>query len=133
MGFDIVKTNLAEKAEAGFEFEVKLPDGSPTDFFITVRGTQSPKVKAYSKKVFNQLQIKEQQAKRKGKENDFSLEDAEDMAVASAAVRIVSWRGLLEDGKVVEFNEDNANRIMRELDWVRSQVLDEADIAANFI
>lgn len=133
MGFDIVKTNLAEKAEAGFEFEVKLPDGSPTDFFITVRGTQSPKVKAYSKKVFNQLQIKEQQAKRKGKENDFSLEDAEDMAVASAAVRIVSWRGLLEDGKVVEFNEDNASRIMRELDWVRSQVLDEADIAANFI
>lgn len=132
MAFDIVKTNLAEIAEAGYEFEVKLPDGSPTDFFITVRGTQSPKVKGYSKKVFNQMQIKEQQAKRKGKDVDFSLEDAEDMAIESAVVRIVSWKGLEEDGKEIKHTEENAKRIMRELDWVRAQVLEEADIAANF-
>lgn len=132
MAFDIVKTNLAEIAEAGYEFEVKLPDGSPTDFFITVRGTQSPKVKAFSKKVFNQMQIKEQQAKRKGKDVDFSLEEAEDMAIASAVVRIVSWKGLEEDGKEIKHTEENAKRIMRELDWVRAQVLEEADIAANF-
>lgn len=132
MAFDIVKTNLAEIAEAGYEFEVKLPDGSPTDYFITVRGTQSPKVKAFSKKVFNQMQIKEQQAKRKGKDVDFSLEDAEDMAVESAVVRIVSWKGLEEDGKEIKHTEENAKRIMRELDWVRAQVLEEADIAANF-
>ena len=133
MAFDIVKTNLAEKAEAGYEFEVKLPDGSPTEFFVTVRGSQSPKVKAYSKKVFNQLQVKEQQAKRKNKETEFSLEEAEDMAVESAVVRLIGWRGLEEDGKEIKFNEDNARRIMRELDWVRAQVLEEADIAANFI
>ena len=132
MAFDIVKTNLAEIAETGCEFEVKLPDGSPTDFFITVRGTQSPKVKAFSKKVFNQMQIKEQQAKRKGKDVDFSLEDAEDMAIESAVVRIVSWKGLEEDGKEIKHSEENAKRIMRELDWVRAQVLEEADIAANF-
>jgi len=132
MAFDIVKTNLAEIAEAGYEFEVKLPDGSPTDYFITVRGTQSPKVKAFSKKVFNQMQIKEQQAKRKGKDVDFSLEDAEDMAIESAVVRIVSWKGLEEDGKEIKHTEENAKRIMRELDWVRAQVLEEADIAANF-
>lgn len=133
MAFDIVKTNLAERAETGFEFEVKLPDGSPTEFFVTVRGTQSPKVKGYSKRVFNQLQVKEQQAKRKNKENEFSLEDAEDMAVESAVVRIVTWRGLEEAGKEIPFNEENGRRIMRDLDWVRAQVLDEADIAANFI
>lgn len=133
MAFDIVKTNLAEKAEAGYTFNVKLPDGTPTDFQITVRGSQSPKVKAYSKKVFNQLQVKEQQAKRKGKEVEFNLEDAEDMAVESAVVRLVDWTGLEEDGKVIKFTEENAKRIMRELDWVRAQVLEEADIAANFI
>ncbi len=133
MAFDIVKTNIAELAETGYEFEVKLPDGSPSEFFITVRGQHSPKVKAYSKRVFNQMQIKEQQAKRKGKELDISLEDAEDLAVESAVVRIVTWRGLEEDGKEVKFTEDNAKRIMRDLDWVRSQVLEESDIAANFI
>ena len=133
MAFDLIKTNLAEMAETGYEFEVKLPDGSPTDFYITVRGTQSPKVKAYSKKVFNQMQIKEQQMKRKGREVEFNLEDAEDLAVESAAIRIVAWRGLEEDGKEVKPTEENLKRIMREQDWIRSQVLDESDIAANFI
>lgn len=133
MAFDIVKTNLAEKAEAGYEFEVQLPDGSPTDFFVTVRGSQSPKVKAHGKKVFHQLQTKDQQAKRKGKERDFNLEEAEDLAVESAVVRVITWRGLEEDGKEIKPTEENVKRIMRELDWVRTQVLDEADIAANFI
>ena len=133
MALDLIKTNLAEMAETGYEFEVKLPDGSSTDFYITVRGTQSPKVKAYSKKVFNQMQIKEQQMKRKGKEVEFNLEDAEDLAVESAAIRIVAWRGLEEDGKEVKPTEENLKRIMREQDWIRSQVLDESDIAANFI
>lgn len=133
MAFDIVKTNLAEKAEAGHRFEVKLPDGSPTDFYITVRGTLSPKVKAYGKKLFNQMQIKEQQLKRKGKEAEFSLEEAEEMAVDSASLRVITWEGLQEDGKDIPPTEDNIKRIMRELDWVRSQVLDESDIAANFI
>ena len=133
MAFDIKLNNLSEKAETGYEFEVKLPNGTSTDFFITVRGTQSPKVKAYSKKVFNQMQIKEQQMKRKGREVEFNLEDAEDMAVESAAIRIVTWRGLEEDGKEVKPTEENLKRIMREQDWIRSQVLDESDIAANFI
>jgi hypothetical protein len=43
---------LAEQAEAGYEFEVKLPDGSPTDFYITVRGNLSPKVKKFSKDLY---------------------------------------------------------------------------------
>ena len=133
MALDLIKTNLAEMAETCQQFEVKPPEGPPTDFYITVRGTQSPKVKAYSKKVFNQMQIKEQQMKRKGKEVEFNLEDAEDMAVESAAIRIVAWRGLEEDGKEVKPTEENLKRIMREQDWIRSQVLDESDIAANFI
>ena len=134
MAFDIVKTNLAEKAELGYEFEVKLPDGSPTDFYITVRGTQSPKVKAYSKKVFNQLQVKEQQAKRKGKQDQpVDLDEAEETLIKSAVARIVTWKGLEEDGKEVKPTEENFKRIMREQDWIRSQVLEEADIAANFI
>lgn len=133
MAFDFIKTNIAELAETGYEFAVKLPDGTPTDFLITVRGTHSAKVKAYSKKLFNQMQIKEQQAKRKGKESEMSLEEAEDLSIESAVTRIVSWKGLEENGKEVKFTEENARRIMRELDWVRTQVLEESDIAANFI
>lgn len=133
MAFDIAKTNLAVIAETGYTFKVELPDGTPTDFEITVRGSQAPKVKAHGKAVFNRLQVKEKAAKRQNKEVEFNLDEAEDMAVESAVVRIVTWTGLEEDGKVVKFTEENAKRIMRELDWVRKQVLDQADNAANFV
>lgn len=134
MAFDIKRTNLAEQAEAGYEFEVKLPDGSSTDFFITVRGNLSPKVKKFSKDLFNQLQQKELQAKRKGKaDQPVDLEEAEETLVKSAVARIVTWKGLEDDGKVVEPTQENFVRIMTELDWVRKQVLDESDNDANFI
>ena len=134
MAFDIKKTNLAEQAENGYEFEVKLPDGSSTDFFITVRGNLSPKVKKYSKDLFNKMQQKELNNKRKGKaEQPMDIEEAEATLVDSAVVRIITWRGLEEDGAVVEPTPENFKRIMTELDWVRSQVIEESDNAANFI
>lgn len=134
MAFDIKKTNLSEQAETGYEFEVKLPDGSSTDFFITVRGNLSPKMKKYSKDLFNKMQMKELQAKRRGKgDQPVDLDEAEATLIESAAARIVTWRGLEEDGKVVEPTPENIKRIMQELDWVRGQVLEESDNAANFI
>ena len=134
MAFDIKKTNLAEQAENGYEFEVKLPDGSSTDFFITVRGNLSPKIKKYSKDLFNKMQQKELNNKRKGKaEQPMDIEEAEATLVDSAVVRIITWRGLEEDGAVVEPTPENFKRIMAELDWVRSQVIEESDNAANFI
>jgi len=134
MAFDIKLTNLSEKAEAGYEFEVKLPDGSSTDFYITVRGNQSPKIKKFSKDLFNKLQIKELQAKRKGKaEQPIDLDEAEQTLIESAAARVITWKGLEDDGKVVEPTPENITRIMADLDWVRKQVLDESDNDANFI
>lgn len=134
MAFDIKLTNLSEKAEAGYEFEVKLPDGSSTDFYITVRGNQSPKIKKFSKDLFNKLQIKELQAKRKGKaEQPVDLDEAEQTLIESAAARVITWKGLEDGGKVVEPTPENIARIMTELDWVRKQVLDESDNDANFI
>lgn len=79
------------------------------------------------------MQVKEQQLKRKGKEVEFSLDEAEEMAVDSASIRVITWRGLEEDGKEIKPTDENIKRIMKELDWVRSQVLEESDIAANFI
>ena len=134
MAFAIKKTNLAEQAEAGYEFEVKLPDGSSTDFYITVRGNLSPKVKKFSKDLFNQLQLKELQAKRKGKaDQPVDLDEAEETLIKSAVARIVTWKGLEDGGKVVEPTQENFIRIMTDLDWVRKQVLDESDNDANFI
>ena len=134
MAFDIKKTNLAEQAEAGYEFEVKLPDGSSTDFYITVRGNLSPKMKKYSKDLFNKMQMKDLQAEKRNKgKQPIDLDEAEATLIESAAARIVTWRGLEDDSKVVEPTPENFKRIMQEQDWIRGQVLEESDNAANFI
>ena len=134
MAFDIKLNNLSEKAETGYEFEVKLPDGTSTDFFITVRGNLSPKMKKYSKDLFNKMQMKKLQAERRNKgEQPIDLDEAEATLIESAVARIVTWKGLEDGGKVVEPTQENIVRIMTELDWVRTQVLEESDNAANFI
>lgn len=140
MGLNLSKTNLAEKSEVGHEFELTIPEvNERTGAFVTVRGTQSPKVKTYSRRKFSEMQQRNQVLKRKGKEpEEMTLDEAEDMAIEAAIVRIISWRGITEDdgkGKEVEvpFTEENARRILREHSWIREAILSESDLLANFI
>ena len=135
MALDLKVTNLSALSEAGYEFELKLPDTNlGTGGFITVRGSNSPKVKEHGKKAFSTMQMKETMAKRKGRDLDpMSLDEAEEMAVESALVRIINWRGITEGKDELKFEPDTARRILKEHDWIRSQIIDESDALANFI
>lgn len=134
MSLDLAKTNLSEAADAGYEFEIKLPgSGEGTGAFITVRGEMSKTVKAYARQKFREFQLKEQQAKRRGKANeDLTLEEAEDLAIETAIVRVIGWRGITENGKEVAFSKENADRIFREHSWIREQVMEESGQLLNF-
>lgn len=135
MALDLKVTNLAELSEAGYEFELRIPDTNEgTGGFITVRGSNSPKVKAHGKKTFNAMQLKETMAKRKNRDPEpMTLDEAEEMAIESALVRIISWRGISEGKDVLAFDPKLARRILQEHDWIRSQIIDESDAVANFI
>lgn len=134
MSLDLAKTNLADAADAGYEFEIKLPGtNEATGAFITVRGEMSKTVKAYARQKFREFQLKEQQAKRRGKQTEeMTLEEAEEMAVESAVVRVISWRGITENGKEVAFSKENAERIFTEHSWIREQVMEESNQLLNF-
>lgn len=134
MSLDLAKTNLADAADAGYEFEIKLPgSGEGTGAFITVRGEMSKTVKAYARQKFREFQLREQQAKRRGKTvDDLTLEEAEEMAVESAVVRVIGWRGITENGKEVAFSKENAERIFTEHSWIREQVMEESNQILNF-
>lgn len=134
MSLDLVKTNLSEAADAGYEFEVTLPGtGDPTGAFITVRGEMSKTVKSYGRQKFREFQLREQQAKRKGKTvDDISLEEAEELSIENAIVRVISWRGITESGKEVPFTKENAERIFREHSWIKDQVMEESGQLLNF-
>jgi len=132
--FDLSKNNLAEAAEAGFEFELRVPGtNEPTGAFVTVRGSESKKVKEYARKTYNQIRMKEQALKKRGKDpEDMTLEEAEELAIESAIVRVISWRGIAEAGEEVQFTKENAQRIFKEHSWIREQIMEESQQLLNF-
>ena len=132
--FDLKKNNYSEIAEAGFEFELLTPGTrEPTSAFITVRGDNSKTVKAYARKKYNEFRMKEQMAKRRGKETDeMTIEEAEDLSIEAAITRVITWRGISEGGVTVEFTKENAERIFKEHPWIREQVMEVAGEALNF-
>jgi hypothetical protein len=134
MTFDLKNHNYTEIAEAGYEFELKLPGtGEGTGAFITVRGDQSKTVKAFGRKKYAEFKLREQQAKRRGKEpEDMTLEEAEELSIESATVRIITWKNIKEDGKEVPFTKENAERILKEYPFIKDQVIEEAGSLLNF-
>lgn len=132
--FDLSKNNLAETAEVGFEFELKMPGTQAgTGAFVTVRGDQSKTVKNYARKKYQELKVREQAARRRGKDpEDLTLDEAEEMAVEAAVIRLISWKGLGEAGKELPFTKENAERVLKDHPWIREQVMEEASQLLNF-
>jgi hypothetical protein len=134
MALDLAKNNLSVAADIGFEFEVRLPSSSePTGAFITVRGEESKTVKAFGRNKFKEFQQKQAQAKRRGKDvEDMTLEDAEELSVETAVVRVMGWRGITDNGEEVKFSPEAAAKIFKEHSWIREQVMEESSQILNF-
>lgn len=132
---DLKKTNLTKLSDVGHEFELVLPEvGTRTGAFITVRGEQSQPVRDFSRRQFNLMQQKEIVAKRRGKDAEpMSLDEAEDISIDSAYVRIIGWKGVTEGPQALDFNEANAKRVLREHPWIRDAVIKESAELGNFI
>lgn len=130
---DLKVKNLSETSEAGYEFELEYPGSRErTGAFIKVRGAESKAARAYARKKYTEYRQKELMAKRKGREEEMSLEDAEDMAIESCITRIISWRGVGEAGVEVPFTKENAERILREHSWIRTEVMEASEQLLNF-
>lgn len=129
---DLTRNDPSKIADVGYEFNVILPDGTETDAKITVRGANSPAVKAFSRKVQAELKVREQAAKRKGKEDDMNMDEAEEMLSRAAAVRVISWKGIAEEGKEIAFSKDEAERVLLKYPFIREQVLEESNNILNF-
>lgn len=133
MAFDLVKDDFNKSSEIGYTFELKLPTGAPSGAKLTVIGEMSKTVRDYSRKKFAEWQQKQAIAKRKGKEvEELSLEEAEELAVEAALVRLVGWEGILENGKEVPFTKEKAADVLRTHSWIRDAVMQESADITNF-
>lgn len=131
--FDIVKQDYSKSAELGHKFEMKLPDGTSSGAFLVVIGDYSPVVKGYSRRKFEEFRQKQAIAKRKNRDqDDMSLDEAEDLAVEAALVRLIDWDGFTEDGKAVPFTKEKASAILKQHGFIREQIMNEAGDVSNF-
>ena len=130
---DLKKNDPAKAAEVGYTFTVTMPDGSETDAKITVRGANSPTVRNYSRRIYQEFKQKEQQAKRRGREvEDMTLEEAEQLSAEAAAVRVIGWTGIAEDGAELKFTQEEAQRVFKAYPFIREQVMEHSDNIFNF-
>ena len=133
MALDLTITNIAAFAEAGYEFELLHPaTGEGTGGFLVVRGEKSKIVQNHARKVVTEMQKREKVAKGKNKEVELTIEELEDMAVDRAVVRIISWRGIQEDGQDIPFTRENAEKILKDHPWIREAVMEESENLLNF-
>lgn len=134
MTFDLAKNNFAEMAEVGYEFELKLPvTDEGTGAFIKVRGDDSKTVKSFGRRKLAEYQARAAAAKKRGKEpDDLTYEEAEDVAIEAAIIRIIDWRGINDGGEKVVFTKESADKILREHSWIREQIMEESAQVLNF-
>lgn len=134
MALDLNKNNVAEMAEAGYEFELIVPGTvEGTGAFITVRGSESKSAREFARKKFKEMQRAEAMAKKRGKEvPEKELEDIEYELLDLAVTRIIDWRGITEGDKEVPFTAENAKRIMSEHNWIRDEALKNSNEIENF-
>ena len=132
ISFDIQKQDFSKSAELGYEFELKLPTGEGAGAFLTVIGDLSPTVKQYSRRKYQEFTQRQAIARRKGKEEELSLEDAEELAIEAALVRLINWRGFTEDGKEVKFSKEKAREVLAQHAWIRDQIVEEASDVGNY-
>jgi hypothetical protein len=129
---DLSKNDPAKVAEAGYEFNVVLPDGTETDGVVKVRGVNSKKVQTFSRALAQELTLKSEARVRRGKKEEMSIEEAEELACRVAANRIISWKNIGDKGVEVVFSEAVAEEILKEYPYLRVQVMEESDNLMNF-
>jgi len=127
-GLSFEDLDLVSASENAYEFEYLRSDGGDTGVFITVLGSQAPKVQDWVRKTLNRRKSQDQLAAKRGKEVERTIEDDEQFGIDAAAIRVVGWRGITEP-----YSAENATRLMERNSEIREQVFEASNNLGNFI
>jgi hypothetical protein len=127
-GLSFDDLDLVSASENAYEFEYLRADGGDTGVFITVLGSQSPKVQDWVRKTLNRRKSQDQLAAKRGKEIERTIEDDEQFGIDAAAIRVVGWRGITN----FEYSPENATKLMERNSEIREQVFEASNNLGNF-
>lgn len=126
-GFSLDDLNLVSASENSYEFEYIRGNGMATGVFISVLGSQAPKVQEWIRKNLNRRRTQEAMAAKRGKEIERTVEDDEDFGIQGAAIRIVGWKGINEP-----FSPEAAMTLCRNNSEIREQIYEASNNLGNF-
>lgn len=126
-GLSLDDLNLVAASENSYEFEYLRTDGRPTGVFISVLGSQAPKVQEWIRKTLNRRRAQEAIAAKRGKEVERLVEDDEQFGVEAAAIRVVGWRGISE-----VYSPESALILCSNNSEIRDQIFEASNNLGNF-
>ncbi|WP_439259486.1 hypothetical protein [Lonepinella sp. BR2930] len=131
---DFSKLDTVKAAETTHKFAVLHPvTGEETGALIDVYSAESNPVRHYASTVLRKLQKQEFDNNRSRKPKFKDLDELQEDAIEACIVRIAGWQNVQWDSKELEFNEDNARKLLTACPWLREQVIEHSDNLANFL
>ena len=90
-------------------------------------------MKKFLRSYFEEKTIRENAAKKRGQFiEEISIKEGEQFSIDNAAIRVINWTGIAEDGVDVPCTEENVKRVMTEYQFIRDVVTKESDNIYNF-
>ena len=126
--------DITKACESGFEFEyIRDSDGKGTGVFLTVMGSHSEKVQKWIRKTLNAVRQREAMLVKRGKGEEVrTVEDDLDFGIESAAIRIIGWRGISQNGVELKFDWESAVRLCTINPEIYAQVIKQSNDFGNF-
>ena len=131
---DFSKLDTVKAAKKTFRFEViHLVTGEGTGAFIDVYSSESNAVHRFEDNQIINYQKRNDANKLARKPKYIRRSDMDDVKLESALARIAGWENIEWEGKQLEFNEENARKLLTSCPWLREQIIGNSDDAGNFL
>lgn len=128
MTFDLALLDSKSACEDGAEMELLHPrTKQPLGAFITLRGKDSPSLRAYISRQQNDRLEKI----RRGKAINVEQQEKDNINLLAQAT--TGWRGMVEDGEELPFSVSEAARVYAEFPWIEEQADAFIGDRANFL
>lgn len=125
--FDLsVYGGLEEKQESGAELVITHPEtGEPTSIVLTIAGPDSKTRKKADARIIND--------RLKLRVRKVSGELLQQEGIQLLAGVIIAWRGVVENGKDIEYSPQNAASLLTRFGFIKEQVDQFCGDRANFL
>jgi hypothetical protein len=122
--FDLASLDTTKACNDGAEVEIRHPvTNVPLGMTIRVLGRDSDTFKEFTRDMLNTRLRREAMAQKRGKDADLrTVEVIEQENMDLLVTCTLGWKGVVDAGETLDFNEANVRKIYKKYPWIYDQV-----------